>query len=73
MYFAEDFIMSTELGVTVALAGPLLDSTNPLSDHNYVSKYAELDIPFGLSMNNFPKIKKMVDKNPALKPAAKIS
>ena len=72
MYFAEETIVSTKLGVTVAIAGPLLTSTDHLSDHTYVSKYAELDVPFGLSMNNFPKIKKMVDKNPALIPAAKI-
>ena len=46
-------ISHPELGVVVHLSEPLH------SDHSYSSIYGRLNIPFGLSINHFPKFKDM--------------
>ena len=59
MYFAEEIITEPKL------------PDHSLSDHMYISKYSELDDVFG-SMDNFPKIRRLVVQNPNLIPTTKI-
>ena len=50
-----------DLGVTFHLTEPLLNH-----DHNYETRFPGLKLPFGLSINQFPKYKALLELDPTL-------
>ena len=54
------------LGLTIHLSEPIN------AEHSYFSQYKGLNIPFGLSINHFPKYKEMLHKDASLVDAVNI-
>ena len=60
-------IARPDLGVNIHITEPLINH-----DHNYETRFPGLKPPFGLSINQFPKYKALLKRDPTLIEAVNI-
>ena len=60
-------IARPDLGVNIHITEPLINH-----DHNYETRFPGLKPPFGLSINQFPKYKTLLERDPTLIEAVNI-